>query len=87
MACLSININPIQQASLHVTALATAFLYVTANQPELSVGGARQATLSVSEVCSVSLGDIVVLASTDGPLRTRDGGYILLDPATNPPDD
>jgi hypothetical protein len=28
----------------------------------------------------------VVLAASDGPLRTRDGGYILLNPATNPPD-
>ena len=41
-------------------------------------------TLIIGEVCSVSGGTIVVLAASDGPLRTRDGGYLLLNPATNP---
>jgi hypothetical protein len=45
----------------------------------------QQATLTLGEVCTVSRGTIVVLAASDGPLRTRDGGYILLNPATNPP--
>jgi len=27
-----------------------------------------------------------VLAGSDGSLRTRDGGYLLLDPAANPPE-
>jgi hypothetical protein len=37
--------------------------------------------LTVTPVCTVGSGTLVVLASLDGPLRTRDGGYILLDPS------
>lgn len=51
------------------------------SQGELRVNVIQQATLDVSEVCSVSSGTIAVLAASDGPLRTRNGGYILLDPA------
>jgi hypothetical protein len=43
------------------------------------------AQLVVGEACAVISGTIVVLAASDGPLRTRNGGYILLNPATNPP--
>lgn len=86
MACLFITIQPISQAGLSITAFATASLSVSANQPEISAGGARQASLIVGEVCSVGEEALVVLAASDGPLRTKDGGYILLDPATNPPE-
>lgn len=44
------------------------------------------AQLTLGEVCTVNSGTIVVLAGSDGPLRTRDGGYFLLNPATNPPE-
>lgn len=40
-------------------------------------------TVNVSEICAVGDGSITVLSSTDGPLRTCDGGYILLDPEQN----
>jgi len=43
------------------------------------------ASLTLGEVCTVNSGTIVVLAASDGPLRTRNGGYFLLNPATNPP--
>lgn len=45
------------------------------------------AVLTLGEVCTVSSGTVVVLAAADGPLRTRNGGYLLLNPATNPPED
>lgn len=44
------------------------------------------ATLTLGEVCTVNSGTIVALAGSDGPFRTRDGGYFLLNPATNPPE-
>ena len=44
------------------------------------------AQLTLGEVCTVNSGTIVVLAGSDGPFRTRDGGYFLLNPATNPPE-
>lgn len=47
-------------------------------------GGAQ---LALGEVCTINGGSIVVLAGSDGPFRTRDGGYFLLDPAKNPPED
>jgi hypothetical protein len=43
------------------------------------------AQITLGEVCAVNSGTIVVLAASDGPLRTRNGGYFLLNPATNPP--
>ena len=44
------------------------------------------ASLTLGEVCTVNSGTIVVFAGSDGPFRTRDGGYFLLNPATNPPE-
>lgn len=44
------------------------------------------ASLTLGEVCTVNSGTIVVLAGSDGPFRNRDGGYFLLNPATNPPE-
>ena len=44
------------------------------------------ASLTLGEVCNINSGTIVVLAGSDGPFRTRDGGYFLLNPATNPPE-
>ena len=52
----------------------------------INLSPAQGVSFSIGEVCSVSPGTIVVLAASDGPLRTRDGGYLLLDPATNPPE-
>ena len=44
------------------------------------------ASLTLGEVCNINSGTIVVLAGSDGPFRTRDGGYFLLNPAANPPE-
>lgn len=84
MACLFISINHIRHAELAIAAFTGVSLSVSANQPEVTVGGAKLATLTISEVCSVGDDSLVVLAASDGPLRTKNGGYILLDPATNP---
>lgn len=74
-------------ASLKVALVDGAALAVTPNSAaSLAVELAQGASFSIGEVCSVSGGTIVVLAASDGPLRTRDGGYLLLDPAQNPPE-
>jgi len=49
----------------------------------VAVNVVPQATVAIGEVCSVSDGELVVLATATDPLRTRDGGFILLDPETN----
>lgn len=49
-------------------------------QAKIEVTPQPQAQLIVGEVCSVSVGEIFVLAASDGPLRTCDGGYLLLNP-------
>ena len=56
---------------------------VPAPDAELAVAPESQVRLSIGEVCTISGGTLVVLAASDGPLRTRDGGYFLLNPATN----
>lgn len=91
-------ISAVIPANLSVMTAAQAALAVTpAEQPSLAVNPDRQAALSVDaisqakltigEVCTVTGGTIVVLAASDGPLRTSDGGYFLLNPATNPPEE
>lgn len=75
VAPVSTDVTPVEPSALTVTPTEQAMLTVTP-QP--------QAVLTVGEVCSVSGGTLVVLAASDGPLRTRDGGYILLNPETNP---
>ena len=66
-----------QQAGVVVSVAAQAVLETVPAAAELTIG----------EVCTVSGGSVVVLAASDGPLRTRNGGYLLLNPATNPPED
>ena len=73
-----ITVRPFNDAAVRVRAAETASLRVTAVSP---------AELGIGAVCSVSEGTLVVLAASDAPLRTRDGGYFLLDPAKNPPDE
>ena len=71
-----LSVAPAEQPSLSV---------VPVKQSAIAVKPVSQAKLTIGEVCTVSNDTIVVLAASDGPLRTRDGGYILLNPATNPP--
>ena len=83
----ALKVTPAEGASLAVTLAEGAALAVTPGEgASLEVALQEGASLSVGEVCSVSDGTLVVLAASDGPLRTRDGGYFLLDPATNPPE-
>ena len=70
-----IDVGPAEKSELSM---------MPAEQSVLTVTLQPQAVLTMSEVCSVSGGVIVVLAASDGPLRTRDGGYLLLNPETNP---
>ena len=73
--------EPSLSVSLGVDSKVSADLVaLPLEQGSLVVESQQQATLIVGEVCSVSLDIMVVLASTDGPLKTRDGGYILLNP-------
>ena len=53
---------------------------------QLAITPVEAAQLTVGEVCTVSGGTIVVLAAQDGPLRLANGDYLLLNPATNPPE-
>ena len=90
-----LGVTPAEGAALKVTAADNAALKVTpnegaslkvtpANNLELKVIPVQGLMFNIGEVCSVSGGTIVVLAASDGPLRTRDGGYLLLDPEANP---
>jgi hypothetical protein len=80
-------VEPVDGASLGVVPAGPAVVGVPPGEPAM-VGVTPQegCTLTIGEVCSVASGTIVVLAASDGPLRTRDGGYLLLNPATNPPE-
>ena len=83
----SLKVTPAEGASLTVTLAEGSALTVNLAEPTvLKVTPVEGASLTIGEVCSVSPGTIVVLAASDGPLRTRDGGFLLLDPATNPPE-
>lgn len=86
VAAATLAVTAAEQPALAVVPTERPSLAVTpAEQAALAVTPVQQATLTLGEVCTVSSGTIVVLAASDGPLRTRDGGYILLNPATNPP--
>ena len=87
MACITLTVTPVAPAVLGVTPKEGASLAVSpAAGASLGVTPTDGCTLTIGEVCSVSSGTLVVLAGSDGPLRTRDGGYLLLNPATNPPE-
>lgn len=82
MACLALNVNALPQAMLTVTPLVLPTLVAeTQVSSRFTVEVSVQSVLTVGEVCSISTGELTVLAASDGPLRTRDGGFFLLDPA------
>ncbi len=86
MNCLNFDLTSAEQSALAVVPTEQPSLAVTpAEQAALAVTPVQQATLALGEVCTVSSDTIVVLAASDGPMRTRDGGYFLLNPETNPP--
>ena len=95
VAPASLGVNPVGGARLSVAATpqpklsvnpktGTSLSVAAKPQPTMSVSPMQKATLTIGEVCSVGGGTMVVLAASDGPLRTKDGGYFLLNPATNP---
>jgi hypothetical protein len=86
VAAATLAVTTAEQPALAVVPTEQPAIVVTpAEQAAIAVTPVQQATLTLGEVCTVSNDAIVVLAASDGPLRTRDGGYILLNPATNPP--
>ena len=86
VAAATLEVTTAEQPALAVVPTEQPSLAVTpVEQAALAVTPVQQVTLTLGEVCTVSNDTIVVLAASDGPLRTRDGGYILLNPATNPP--
>lgn len=86
VAAATLAVTTSEQPALAVVPTEQPAIAVTpAEQTAVAVTPVQQATLTLGEVCTVSNDAIVVLAASDGPLRTRDGGYILLNPATNPP--
>lgn len=69
----ALAVRPAEQLKLTVSPKVSVALVITPQQ---------QAEMVIGEVCSVSHDEVFVLASTpEGPLRTRSGGYLLLDPA------
>lgn len=82
-----LGVTPAGTAVLAADAAEQAWLEaVPAEQAALALTPDEGAQLEVGEVCVVSGGTLVVLAGSDGPLRTRDGGYFLLNPANNTQD-
>lgn len=87
-ASARLSVSAASAPSLSVAPKAGVALVVdnTAPSPMLAIQPNAKAVLSVGTVCSVSAGEIYVLATQEGPLRLRDGGYLLLDPRANSPD-
>jgi len=86
MSCLKLTIFGFpSEPSGEVVPVKDATLAVVPVQgASLAVESSPQMRMAIGEVCTVDSGTIVVLAASDGPLRTRDGGYFLLNPETNP---
>ena len=86
MACLTISLTPVAQPAIGMTVATPAAVETKlVGQPVAETSQVVGAQLTLGEVCTVNSGTIVALAASDGPLRTRNGGYFLLNPATNPP--
>lgn len=78
----SVAVDAVRPASVAVAPRPASALAVAPRPAsDLAATPVAPARLTIGEVCSVGGGELYVLAATDGPLRTRDGGYILLDPA------
>ena len=79
----SVVVKPVPPAN--VTVNVKNDLKVSAmvlNDLKVTITPRPQARVTVTQVCSTTVGGtFMVLAASDGILRLRDGGYILLDPA------
>lgn len=89
------TIVPVRDAKLTVSECKSAHATIVdtpkgtaqvslAPNAKANVTPVRPMKVTIGEVCSISEGDLVVLAADDGILRTRDGGFFLLNPDTNP---
>lgn len=90
----SLAAHPLPQANVSVqtgrtvaasvaTLLQTALAVTPASLASLSVAATPAAQLHIAEVCSIGGGELFVLATQEGPLRTQDGGFLLLAPDTD----
>lgn len=77
-----LTVSPSGSSRLAVLAKPGASLSIeaSAQHAALALSTGPKSRLTVSQVCSVSGGELYVLAATDGILRTKTGGYILLAP-------
>lgn len=80
-----VSASPIAPTAVGITAMDPSRVTVQPPSPaSVRIGTVLGSKLTIGEVCTVSGGTITVLAASDGPLRTKDGGYFLLDPSRNP---
>jgi len=83
----AVALEPSEPSAVAITPEPSAGMTISQMSPAaLQTVMPAAAQLTLGEVCTVNSGTIVVLAGSDGPFRTRDGGYFLLNPATNPPE-
>jgi hypothetical protein len=66
----SVEVSPVAKVGCQVQSSAVAVIALTGRM-----------VVNISEVCAIGGGDLYVLAASDGILRTREGGFFLLDPA------
>ena len=93
VASAALSVTPCQRASIScqkseignsvISAIAVPFhVRLQTQQPSaVSITGIDCLVAIISEVCAIGGGELYVLAAADGTLRTRDGGFFLLDPA------
>ena len=88
----TVNITPVPQGQVVVKPVPPASVAIDVddlkvsamvlNDLKVTITPYPQARVTVMQVCSTTVGGtFMVLAASDGILRLRDGGYILLDPA------
>ena len=76
----TVRVSAVTGSGATVSAVTTPPAKVVANTLPPTV------KVTIGEVCAITNGELDALASTEGPLRTRDGGFFLLDP-NNPGND
>lgn len=78
----TLAVTPAVPAALQVQPTSPASVKATpVENAQVKASPLENAKLSITEVCSVSGGTIMVLAATDGRLRLSNGGYWRLDPS------
>ena len=76
-----LTVTPKRMVAMSIKPAKKSVLTVTQKvKASMDVRPVEKATLEISQVCTISGGELYVLAGTDGPFHTCDGGYFLLDP-------